>query len=96
MMIVVVAAINTENELIYIVLGIDENEHDQVLAVFNSYTDAKRYCCQTMHDTVYYDLWIEKHPVMYIRFTLPTLLDQLWYCFNSYEPLRTGLRTISC
>ena len=49
---------------VYIVLGIDEHEHDQVLAVFNSYYEAKRYCCQMMHNTEYYDLWIEKHPVV--------------------------------
>ncbi len=49
---------------VYIVLGIDEHEHDQVLAVFYTYYDAKNYCCQTMHDTAYYDLWIEKHPVV--------------------------------
>lgn len=59
-----VTVINFRQKLIYIVLGIDEHEHDQVLAVFNSYADAKRFCCQTMHDTAYYDLWIEKHPVM--------------------------------
>ncbi len=50
--------------LVYIVLGIDEFEHDQVLGVFSTYNDAKKFCCQTMHDTAYYDLWIEKHPVM--------------------------------
>lgn len=49
---------------VYVILGIDENEHDKVLAVFYSYSDAKRYCHETMHDTEYYDLWIEKHPVM--------------------------------
>ncbi len=49
---------------VYIVLGIDEHEHDQVLAVFNSYSDAKNYCCEMMGDTEYYDLWIEKHPVV--------------------------------
>ena len=58
------AVIKIHSTSVYIVLGIDEHEHDQVLAVFHSYCDAKRFCCQTMHDTEYYDLWIEKHPVM--------------------------------
>lgn len=49
---------------VYIVMGIDEHEHDQVLAVFASYHDAKVYCCETVHKTVYYDLWIEKHEIM--------------------------------
>lgn len=49
---------------VYIVLGIDENEHDQVLAVFDSYPDAKQYCCKSIKDSGFYDLWIEKHSVM--------------------------------
>lgn len=49
---------------VYIVLGIDEHEHDQVLAVFNSYYDAKSFCAQTVHDGQYFDLWIEKHTLM--------------------------------
>jgi len=57
-----IVAIN--ETIVYIVLGIDENEHDQVLAVFYAYSDAKKYCCQMMHNTSYYDLWIEKHPVV--------------------------------
>lgn len=56
--------INLNETEVYIVLGIDEHEHDQVLAVYFSYSDAKRYCCQMMHNTPYYDLWIEKHPVV--------------------------------
>jgi hypothetical protein len=48
----------------YIVLGIDEHGHDQVLSVFNSYDDARSFCAETMHSTSFYDLWIEKHPVL--------------------------------
>lgn len=58
------AVASIKESFVYIVLGIDEHEHDQVLSVFNTYRDAKSYCCQTMHDTEYYDLWIEKHPLM--------------------------------
>jgi hypothetical protein len=53
-----------EQTTVYIVLGIDEHSHDQVLAVFNSYGDAKKFLASTTHETNYYDLWIEKHPVM--------------------------------
>lgn len=56
--------VNFNETEVYIVLGIDEHEHDQVLAVFSSYSDAKIYCHETMHDTAYFDLWIEKHPVV--------------------------------
>lgn len=49
---------------VYVVLGIDEHGHDQVLSVFNDYRDAKHFCHFTMHETEYYDLWVEKHPVM--------------------------------
>jgi hypothetical protein len=59
-----VAVVNFNEELVYIVLGIDEHEHDQVLAVFKTYYDAKKYCTQTMNETDFYDLWIEKHPLM--------------------------------
>jgi hypothetical protein len=55
---------NLNEKVVYVVLGIDEHEHDQVLAVFNSYSDAIKYCCRTTHDTSYYDLWIEKHSVL--------------------------------
>lgn len=55
---------NNTQTTVYIVLGIDEHEHDQVLAVFNAYYDAKNFCASTMHVTSYYDLWIEKHSVM--------------------------------
>lgn len=59
--------VNFENEnspLAYIVLGIDEHEHDQVLAVFNSYSKARNYCAETMQDNEFFDLWIEKHPIL--------------------------------
>lgn len=58
------AVVNFQEQVIYVVLGIDEHEHDQVLALFYSYYDAKKFCGQTMNDTLYYDLWIEKHPIM--------------------------------
>jgi hypothetical protein len=46
---------------VYVVLGIDENEHDQVLAVLRYYEDAKEYCLRCKTDSIFYDLWIEKH-----------------------------------
>ena len=54
----------SEEELVYVILGIDEHEHDQVLAVCKSYQDAKQYCIEYLAETEYYDLWIEKHPVL--------------------------------
>jgi hypothetical protein len=51
-----------EEDFAYIVLGIDENEHDQVLAVCRSYEGAKRFCIQFVAQSQFYDLWIEKHP----------------------------------
>lgn len=50
--------------LVYVVLGIDEHEHDQVIAVCQTYEDAKQYCIQMQVETQFYDLWIEKHPLV--------------------------------
>lgn len=52
------------DEYVYVALGIDGNEHDQVLSVFHCFDTAKKFCAKMMHETEYYDLWIEKHPVM--------------------------------
>lgn len=46
---------------VYVVLGIDENEHDQVLAVLKDYEDAKNYCIRCSQHSKFYDLWVEKH-----------------------------------
>lgn len=56
--------IHSIEPLIYVVLGIDENEHDQVVAVFKTYETAARYCTKFMVDTPFLDVWIEKHPLM--------------------------------
>jgi hypothetical protein len=50
--------------LVYVALGIDAHERDQVLAVCNSYESAKRYCIECLVETEFFDLWIEKHPVL--------------------------------
>lgn len=50
--------------MMYIVLGIDENEHDQVLGVCSTYEIAKNFCKQFLLTTTFYDLWIEKHPLV--------------------------------
>lgn len=47
--------------LVYIVLGIDGNQNDQVLAVCSCYEGAKRYCVDTLVQTEFFDVWIEKH-----------------------------------
>ena len=48
----------------YVILGIDENEHDQVLAVCLNFDDAKRYLIAYRCETPFYDLWIEKHSIL--------------------------------
>lgn len=50
--------------IVYVVLGIDAHEHDQVLAVCGSYEDAKRHCTRCLVESEFYDLWIEKHVVV--------------------------------
>lgn len=49
------------NQIVYIVLGIDIHEHDQVIAVFDSFNKATEYCRKNLKDpTGFYDLWIER------------------------------------
>lgn len=50
--------------VVYVVLGIDENEFDQVLAVCSSYEGARDYCMDMTCNPEYFDLWIEKHEVI--------------------------------
>ena len=49
---------------VYLVMGIDEFEYDHVLGAFYSLRDAQKFCTQMMCESIYYDLWVEKHPVM--------------------------------
>lgn len=46
---------------VYVVLGIDANEHDQVIATCTNYEKAKKVCARFLATTEFYDLWIEKH-----------------------------------
>lgn len=61
---------SSANSQVYIILGIDENEHDQVISVCKNYEDAKNYCIKylmngkNIYDTPFYDVWIEKHELM--------------------------------
>jgi hypothetical protein len=51
--------------LVYVVLGIDAHEHDQVIAVCRTYEEAKRYCIECLATQAeFFDLWIEKHPLL--------------------------------
>lgn len=54
----------SETQQIYVILGIDANAHDQVLAVCRTYDDAKQYCIDYLMETEFYDLWIEKHHIL--------------------------------
>lgn len=48
---------------VYVVMGIDHNGHDQVLAVADSCAKAKALIGeQPCHE--YFDLWVEKHTLL--------------------------------
>lgn len=56
---------DSKSDIIYVVLGIDENANDRVVAICRTYETAKNVCARTMCDeTELYDLWIEKHPIL--------------------------------
>ncbi len=58
-----ILSIDPEN-IVYIILGIDKDAHDQVLAVYRTYDDAKKYCTKNLIEAgEFYDTWIEKHEV---------------------------------
>ncbi len=57
-------AAKEEPTFIYVILGVDINEHDQVLSVCTDYAKAKAYCCKYLMHTDFYDLWIEKHELL--------------------------------
>lgn len=48
-------------EQAYVILGIDDEGCDQVLAVCRDYEDAKIYCTKYLMETPFHDVWIEKH-----------------------------------
>jgi hypothetical protein len=50
--------------LVYVVMGIDDRECDRLLAVCLTYQDAKNYLTRCKMETEYFDMWIEKHPVV--------------------------------
>lgn len=50
-------------QFVYVILGIDENEHDQVLYVCDTFDLAKQFCLNIESGDDYFDLWIEKHPI---------------------------------
>lgn len=47
--------------MIYIVMAIDENQNDKVLAVFSSFSKAKDFCTGFKTLEKLYDIWIDKH-----------------------------------
>lgn len=48
----------------YVVLGIDSNEHDQVISVFRDFSEAKRFLVESLCTTGFYDVWVEKHAII--------------------------------
>jgi len=59
-----VVSISQAENCVYVILGIDENANDQVIAVAETFEDAKRYLCRYLSETPFYDLWIEKHSLL--------------------------------
>lgn len=51
------------NPDVYVIMGIDTDENDQVIAVCRCYEDAKKYCAKWLMETAYLDVWMEKHPI---------------------------------
>lgn len=45
----------------YIVLGIDAEENDRVIDVFDEFWKAKEFCRKVLFMTEFYDVWIQKH-----------------------------------
>lgn len=58
------AIVKLRTQEVYVIMGVDAHEHDQVIAVCHSYEGAKRYCLTYLTQTEYYDLWIEKHTII--------------------------------
>lgn len=56
--------IDEATQFVYVILGIDAHQHDQVLAVRYSFNDAKKFMLKMTAETEYFDLWIEKHLVI--------------------------------
>ena len=61
---------HSANPQVYVILGIDENENDQVISVCKTYEDAKSFCIKylmtgkNVFDKSFYDVWIEKHELL--------------------------------
>lgn len=53
-----------QSQQVYVVMGIDEHENSQLLAVCSCYDSAKRYCIHCVVESQFYDLWIEKHCII--------------------------------
>ncbi len=49
------------HQFVYVILAIDVNEAESVIAVVRSAEDAKRYCIKWVMDCEYLDVWVEKH-----------------------------------
>lgn len=50
---------------IYVLQGIDANEHTRIIAVFEIYDEAKKFCIRELKgQEKYLDLWIERHTVL--------------------------------
>ena len=59
-----VVSISQAKSCVYVILGIDEDCNDRVLAVAETFENAKEYLCRYSSETPFYDLWIEKHSLL--------------------------------
>lgn len=51
-------------ELVYVILGIDDDGFDQVISVCKCFDEARRYCVKYLLATEFHDVWIEKHALI--------------------------------
>jgi hypothetical protein len=59
-----VTPIESLSMIVYVVMAIDEHEHDRILAVCMTAENAKRYCTKCQVESDYFDIWIERHVVL--------------------------------
>lgn len=48
---------------VYVIMGIDADENDHVIAVCRCFDDAKRYCTEWLANSEFLDIWVEKHAI---------------------------------
>lgn len=52
------------HQFVYVILAIDVDEIERVIAVVRSVDEAKRYCMRWVMRCEYVDVWLEKHALV--------------------------------